>query len=100
MMLARTMMSFAMVARPVVSVIWVTVIAVRPLVLVCRIRRVGLGVRLRMAVIGLRLPISMDAFPQDIVTGTASKSALLKLCPGQLSHRSHNLCQGGRRKEK
>src|SRR3546814_1390548 len=59
MMLARTMMSFAMVARPVVAVIGVTVIAVRPLVLVCRIRRIGIGVRLRMAVIGLRLPISM-----------------------------------------
>src|SRR3546814_4850633 len=61
MMLARTMMSFAMVARPVVAVIGVTVIAVRPLVLVCRIRRIGIGVRLRMAVIGLRLPISMAA---------------------------------------
>src|SRR3546814_3218341 len=95
MMLARTMMSFAMVARPVVAVIGVTVIAVRPLVLVCRIRRIGIGVRLRMAVIGLRLPISMAAVAQDLVPVTATISAIVMLGHRRRRNRDRQRGQAG-----
>src|SRR3546814_1918093 len=95
MMLARTMMSFAMVARPVVAVIGVTVIAVRPLVLVCRIRRIGIGVRLRMAVIGLRLPLSMAAVAQDLVTVTATISAIVMLGHRRRRNRDRQRGQAG-----
>jgi hypothetical protein len=92
---ARTMMSFAVVARPIVTVISVTIIPVRPLVSVCRIRRISIGVTVRMAVIGLRLPISMAAVVQDLVTVTATISVIVMLGHRRRRNRDRQRGQAG-----
>src|SRR3546814_14464176 len=95
MVVARRGRAWGMVARPGGGVIGVTVIAVRPLGLVGRIRRIGIGVRLRMAVIGLRLPISMAAVAQDLVTVTATISAIVMLGHRRRRNRDRQRGQAG-----